>query len=69
MSAAEVKARGQRITQHSSGGTTAKAGSKRALGCRRFGKLWFDLSSNHTPLPGAKLRQGDMLCRSGSVVS
>jgi len=49
------------LTMHSSCGTSGRAGSGRALGCKRFAKLWLDLSSNHTPSPGAKLRQGDRL--------
>mgnify|MGYP000913453044 CR=1 FL=1 len=34
----------------------------RALDCGGYAKLWFDLSSNHTPSPGAELRQGEGLC-------
>ena len=41
----------------------------RALGCEGQIKLEFDLSSNHNPSPGAKLRQEDKLCGSGSVMS
>ncbi len=58
-----------RITMHSSCGTAGRGKKRACLGLQRCAMLQLELSSNHTSSPGAELRQGEELCRSGSEVS